>query len=266
VAPNAYGNVSVDFANPAAVKALNRALLLADYGLQAWDIPPGYLCPPVPGRADYVHYLADLLGAGDVDKIPRGPAVKVLDLGVGANCIYPIIGAHEYGWSFVGTDTDPVALRHAEGIVRGNRALAGRVALRRQRSVLAVLRGVIKPGERFAACLCNPPFHVSAAAAAAGTERKLRNLGGTREAAPVLNFGGTGSELWGPGGELGFVRRMVAESARQPEVCGWFTTLLSKAAHVSTVERALAEARATEVRVIAMAQGQKQSRIVAWRF
>ena len=266
VAVNPYGNPSINFADPAAVKALNQALLKADYGVATWYVPPGYLCPPIPGRADYLHHLADLLGGGVDAKIPRGREVAILDIGVGANCIYPIIGVHDYGWSFVGTETDPVALAHAEGLVRANPALVGRVALRRQRSALAMFRGVIADGEKFAACICNPPFHASPQEADAGTRRKLRNLGGRRDAAPVLNFGGKNTELWCTGGELAFVRRLIAESAQSPALCGWFTTLLSKGEHLPAVERALMEVRAVEMRVLPMAQGQKQSRIVAWRF
>ena len=43
------------------MKALNKALLAHFYAVKHWDIPDGFLCPPVPGRADYVHHLADLL-------------------------------------------------------------------------------------------------------------------------------------------------------------------------------------------------------------
>ena len=65
VKPSGYGALTIDFANPAAVKALNQALLLEAYGIADWDIPAGYLCPPVPGRSDYVHHVADLLADGD---------------------------------------------------------------------------------------------------------------------------------------------------------------------------------------------------------
>lgn len=266
VGPNAYGNVSIDFADPAAVKALNRALLAADYGVASWDIPPGYLCPPIPGRADYVHQLADLLAGENGGAIPRGPSVAILDVGVGANCIYPIIGAHEYDWRFVGTEVDGVALRNARQIVKDNAALAGLVECRPQLKAHAVFGSAVTPVERFAASICNPPFHTSAAEAAAGTQRKLRNLGRAKTAAPVLNFGGKNTELWCEGGESAFIRRMIAESALRPGLCGWFTTLVSKSAHLPLIERTLAGVRAAKVRVIPMAQGQKESRIVAWRF
>lgn len=266
VALNAYGNASINFSDPAAVKALNQALLKADYGTATWDIPPDYLCPPIPGRADYLHHLADLLSGGDDAAIPRGPTVKILDVGVGANCIYPIIGVHDYGWSFVGTDTDQTALRHAKELVRANPALAGRMVLRRQRSSLSAFRGVVEPGERFTACICNPPFHASAEEAAGGTQRKLRNLGDTHKPERILNFAGRNTELWCPGGELAFVGRMIAESAQTPETCGWFTTLVSKQTHLPALERALKAVRAHTVKILPMSQGQKQSRILAWRF
>ncbi|MBI3886273.1 MAG: 23S rRNA (adenine(1618)-N(6))-methyltransferase RlmF [Opitutae bacterium] len=266
VGPNAYGTTSIDFAHPAAVLALNRALLKSDYGVAHWDLPPGYLCPPIPGRADYLHHLADLLAEDSGAAIPRGPAVAILDLGVGANCIYPLLGVPEYGWRFVGTESDPIALRHARQIVARNPALAGLVELRAQASPTNVFRGVLAPGEQFTACICNPPFHASAAEAAAGTQRKLRNLGHARGREPVRNFGGQPAELWCRGGEAGFVRRMISESVLRPRACRWFTTLVSKSEHLPGIEHTLARLRATGVRVLPMAPGQKQSRIVAWTF
>lgn len=264
VAPNAYGDTSIDYANPVAVKALNQALLSHAYGLRHWDLPAGYLCPPVPGRSDYVHHLADLLAAGRAGAMPRGPAVRVLD--IGTSCIYPLIGASEYGWSFVGTEINPVALRWARQNVAAHPAVAGLITCRAQPAPQDSLRGVIQPGERFDLTMCNPPFHASAAAAAAGTERKQRNLGGPRAAKPVLNFGGQADELWCPGGELGFVRRLISQSAAQPSASRWFTTLVSQRAHLALLEAALRAAQVSDVKIIAMAQGQKQSRILAWTF
>ena len=266
VRPHAHGGESVDFADPAAVKALNRARLAHFYGIARWDIPPGYLCPPIPGRADYIHHVADLLAADQNGKIPRGSQVIALDVGLGANCVYPIIATHEYGWCVIGSELDPVALRNAQKIVAENAALTPLVGCRRQNSATAIFHGIILPGERFDLTLCNPPFHTSGAAAASGTERKLQNLGGGKRSETVLNFGGQPTELWCPGGELAFVRRMIAESVTCAESCRWFTTLVSKAGHVPLLLQALSRVKACEVRTIPMRHGQKQSRIVAWTF
>ena len=266
VAPNAHGDASVDYASPAAVKALNQALLRQAYGLQHWDVPPGHLCPPVPGRSDYIHHLADLLGVGDVAAFSRGRKATVLDIGTGANCIYPLIGANEYGWRFVGTEIDPAACRWARKLVTSNKGMSPLIECRLQPSPTECFKGVIKPGELFDAVMCNPPFHGSAAEAARGTQRKLQSLGGTKPKETVLNFGGKDGELWCEGGELGFVRRMIAQSAGLPHTCLWFTSLVSKSDHLPALERALKQAKAVEVKIIDMAQGQKKSRILAWTF
>ncbi len=265
VRPTGFGEESVDFSNPAAVKALNQALLQHFYGIGHWDIPPGYLCPPIPGRADYVHYLADLLADGNAGTVPTGPAVRVLDVGTGANCIYPILGSRAYGWQFVGTDTDPIAVRNAQRMVAANPLLAG-IAIRLQPRFDRIFDGLLRPDDAFDLTMCNPPFHASAAEAAAGTQRKINHLSTQKRAVPALNFGGKASELWCAGGEAGFVERLVAESAAFATQCRWFTTLISQKTTLPGVYAALRRVQATEVCTVAMAQGQKISRFVAWTF
>lgn len=266
--PSPRGETTIDFANPAAVLALNRALLAACYGVTHWEVPHGYLVPPIPGRADYIHHVADLLASERGGSPPRGESLALLDIGVGASCIYPMLGVAEYGWRFVGTDIDASALAVAQRIVSGNAFLAGRVELRRQADPQRILVGVVRAGEVFDAVVCNPPFHASAADALAGTRRKLRNLSGRTIARDktVLNFGGHGAELWTPGGEREFVRRMIAESAQLPTAARWFTTLVSKAENLPALQAALANVSPREVRILAMGQGQKKSRVLAWTF
>lgn len=266
VAVNQFGVETIDFANPAAVKALNKALLSCFYGIGSWDIPANYLCPPIPGRADYIHYLADLLADYNGGVIPRGDKLAGLDVGVGANCVYPIVGRKEYGWQFVGSDIDRVAVDSATAIVNSNSVLKGGVEIRLQPSSKDIFRGIIKPGEHFDFTVCNPPFHASAEEAAAGSERKLRNLGLKQRGKSVLNFGGQNAELWCEGGEEAFLRRMVAQSAEISTQCFWFSALVSKSTSLPAVYNALRAARAWDVHTIDMAQGQKISRFVAWTF
>ena len=121
---NSYGDWSIDFANPKAVLALNTALLHHFYKIDHWRIPANYLCPSIPSRADYVHNLADLLAVANRGIIPQLSSIHVLDIGVGANMIYPLIGQREYGWRFVGVDCDTIALNNAQQIVNANMGLA----------------------------------------------------------------------------------------------------------------------------------------------
>ncbi|GAB6386673.1 23S rRNA (adenine(1618)-N(6))-methyltransferase RlmF [Stutzerimonas marianensis] len=264
---NPYGKQSIDFANPDAVRVFNRALLKQFYGIAHWDIPPGYLCPPIPGRADYLHGLADLLAEQNGGEIPRGSNIRALDIGTGANCIYPLIGQREYGWRFVGSDIDATALASARAILKANR-LEKRIEIRQQHSSRRIFTGLIEPTDRFDITLCNPPFHASEAEASNGSRRKWRNLGklDPKRKLPALNFGGQAAELWCEGGEAAFIARLAEESHGVGQQVCWFSTLVSKGANVRPLQARLATLGAQQVRIFEMAQGQKRSRFVAWTF
>lgn len=263
---NKYNDESIDFSNPDAVKALNRALLKHFYDIAYWEIPSGYMCPPIPGRADYIHHIAELLGKNNGGIVPTGKQVKCLDIGVGANCVYPIIGNKEYGWSFTGSDIDPVSIEAASKIVALNPSLKGMIELRLQTNRSDIFKGIIQPGECFDLCVCNPPFHASLAEAREGTLRKLSNLKKKEVTTPVLNFGGQGGELWCFGGEEKFVNNMVSQSKQFADSCLWFSTLISKQSNLNSVYKALKKVEAIKVKTIPMGQGNKISRIVAWTF
>ena len=263
---NDYADESIDFFNPDAVKMLNKALLCHFYQLSYWDIPQGYLCPPIPGRADYIHSVADLLGGNNGGVIPVGNKVRCLDVGVGANCVYPIIGASEYGWSFVGSDIDKVAIQSASEISANNRVLEGLVELRLQPVSSNIFSGIIRSNDRFDVTICNPPFHSSLQEAQLGNIRKNSNLNHRRISKPVLNFGGQCNELWCNGGEERFVRNMIVESKDFGASCLWFSTLISKQANLDSALKTLQKVEASDVRIIKMGQGNKVSRVVAWSF
>ncbi len=264
VRSNNHGDDSIDYANPDAVKALNQALLKHHYDLGEWDLPLGYLCPPIPGRADYIHCLADLLADGG--DIPRGKEIRVLDIGVGASAIYPIIGVTEYGWSFVGTDIDPAALKNCRRIISAHPLLSENVELRLQPSARHCLNDVIKNGETFHLTMCNPPFHKSMSEVIAATRQKISKLSGGKSTNDVRNFAGNSTELCCTGGELAFIQRLIYESAQFPQLSLWFTSLVSKSTHLPVLRRVLHTAGAVEARVVNMAQGQKQTRFIAWSF
>lgn len=257
---NKYSNLSIDFFNPTAVKALNKSLLLCYYGITDWDIPTNSLCPPIPGRADYIHYIADLIAPISWDR-----KITCLDIGVGSNCIFPIIGIAEYGWRFVATDISNQAITNANKIVANNNILKDNVELRLQSDSHSIFRGVIQPQDFFDITICNPPFHNSMQSAERGTRRKLSNLKKRHIDKAILNFGGRDNELWCEGGELRFVTDMIKQSREYSTQCGWFTTLISKEDNLEKLYHELKAAKIAEYRTIPMRQGNKISRILAWK-
>ena len=246
VKPNVKGEDSVDFSDPKAVVALNKALLMLHYNISNWNIPDGYSCPPIPARADYIHHMADFLCRNNYGKIPMGERIKCLDLGVGASCIYPIIGNREYGWSFIGSDIDPLAIESANGIVASNPALQGKVECKLQSNAKDYFYGIIRKDELIDLSVCNPPFYSSAKEA---------------EAVSDMNH-----ELWCDGGEEKFVRNMVLQSKKFASNCFCFSTLVSKESNLKSIYRTLEQVEAFGIETIPMGQGNKISRIVAWTF
>ncbi|CDT86176.1 23S rRNA (adenine(1618)-N(6))-methyltransferase RlmF [Vibrio coralliirubri] len=287
---NPVGEDTINFSDPLAVKLLNKALLVHHYGVKHWDIPAGYLCPPIPGRADYIHRVADILNSDGQGEPYNHASVKALDIGVGANCIYPIIGATEYKWRCTGTDVDSISIKTANFIAESNPNLKGKIRARLQADSESIFKGVIKDNERYDVTICNPPFHSSLEEAEKGSQRKLDNLAAnrakkagqsfkpetnkkpvkldksTQQAKPTLNFGGQKAELWCPGGEAAFIMKMARESQLFATQVLWFTTLISKKDNVDMVRSELGKLRAKQVKVVEMSQGQKVSRFIAWTF
>jgi 23S rRNA (adenine1618-N6)-methyltransferase len=262
---NAYQSVTINFSLPKAVKLLNKALLLHFYRVQHWNIPDANLCPPIPGRADYIHYLADLL-AESSGKLPEGQQVYGLDIGTGANLVYPLIAHRSYGWSMLGTDINDDSLYNAGQILDHNPDLLPVIRLKKQQDADHIFKNIIGPEDRFAFSMCNPPFHDSEASALKGNLRKTKNLSKSKVRKPVLNFSGQQSELWCEGGELAFITKMILESERYPSQVMWFTCLVSKKDHLFKLTALLKKVKAAEFRVIEMAQGHKISRMLAWTF
>lgn len=268
---NKFGVESIDFANAEAVKLLNKAILMHFYSIKYWEIPEGYIVPPVPGRADYIHYLADLLSHSNQGRIPVGPAVTVLDIGTGANCIYPIIGVKEYDWQFIGADIDPVAINSAKNIIANNEILSGKVTCILQKSKESIFENIITDSTKIAAVMCNPPFHANAEEAAEANLRKQRNLSekttGKKDISETnLNFGGHSTELWTDGGEKEFIKKMIKESKNYKEQVLWFSSLVSEKRNIPAIENALKNAKVAKTKIVEMAQGQKLSRFISWTF
>ena len=270
VTNNQHGNPSVDFSDPQAVKHLNAALLRHHYHIQQWDIPDGALCPPVPGRVDYIHYMAGLLEGGASATRARTDNIALLDIGTGASGIYPLLASQIYGWRCVACDINPRSLDNVATIIAANPALKPLISLRHQADKNQFFAGIIQPGEHYDVSVCNPPFHASAEEALKGSVRKLDNLARSRgeqtSTTATLNFGGQAAELWCKGGERLFLKKLIKESHTFAGQCRWFSSLVSKSENVKPLTKQLHKLGAKQVKEIPMMQGKKITRILAWSF
>lgn len=261
---NGHGASGIDFSDASAVTALNTALLADSYNIKGWSIPEGALCPPIPGRVDYIHYVADL-----VAETTSAKTIRMLDVGTGANGIYPLLASSVYGWQCVGADISPDSLANVKAVLKNNPELQPLCELRLQPDKHVMFSNIIQPDEYFDVTVCNPPFHASADEARASAVRKVSGLArnrGDKAADTSLNFGGMENELWCNGGEALFLKKMAKESLLFARQVGWFTSLVSKSDTLKPLKKQLTKLKATDIREIEMVQGKKITRIIAWTF
>lgn len=262
VETNPYGHLSINYGDAEAVKQLNAALLAHYYQITGWDIPNAALCPPIPGRVDYIHYIADLLG---ITAPSSSSPIHLLDIGIGANGIYSLLASQCYGWECIGSDINQASLDNVASILEKNPSLKKRIQLRHQSNQHHIFEGIVKPGEYFNVTVCNPPFHASAKDAIKSHQQKQRNLQLHNDVSSK-NFGGSEAELWCNGGEKLFLKKMIRESHDFSTQCDWFTSLVSKSENIAPSIKLIRKLGATEVREIKMQQGKKVTRVIAWTY
>ena len=256
VTNNNHGTLTIDFSDPKAVKELNSTLLEVHYGVKKWIFPDENLCPPIPGRVDYMHYISDLLSDSNCTE-----NITILDIGTGATCIYPLLGVKEYDWNFVATDIELDSLDTAQDIISDNN-LEAKILLRQQFTEANILKGIIEKGDSFSAVVCNPPFYKSEQEAKGANARKSRNLGNSA----VRNFAGNNNELWYPGGEKAFLHNYLYQSSLYKDISVWFTSLVSKKETIKSLQKSGEKLKVKTMKIIPMHQGNKVTRIVAWQF
>ncbi|KAG2648122.1 hypothetical protein PVAP13_1NG049100 [Panicum virgatum] len=274
------GRASVDFTDFSATRELTRVLLLHDHGVNWW-IPDGQLCPTVPNRSNYIHWIEDLLSSNLIPPVSSSSGrVRGFDIGTGANCIYPLLGASLLGWSFVGSDVTDVALEWAKKNVENNPQLAELIEIRNanaaslsaeseaivresiRENVLEpaedvamqkppVLVGVVKESESFDFCVCNPPFFESIEEAGLN---------------PKTSCGGTAEEMVCPGGELAFVTQIIEDSVSLKNSFRWFTSMVGRKANLKLLMSKARKAGASVVKTTDFVQGQTARWGLAWSF
>ncbi|QAA83284.1 23S rRNA (adenine(1618)-N(6))-methyltransferase RlmF [Aequorivita sp. H23M31] len=251
---NEYGTKTIKFSDNKAVIALNTALLKMHYGITNWNIPKDNLCPPIPGRLDYLLHIADLIPKTDI---------HLLDIGTGANLIYPVLATRHFNWKCIASEVNLDSLNNAQKIIDKNPSLKD-IELRHQEFKSCILKHIIQPTDSFDAVVCNPPFFKNRTDAVKSNLRKVQNLGIKKER--TQNFGGLGNELWYKGGEEGFIKNMSEESLHFKNQVKWFTALVSRKENLKSIKRAINKTQPSEVKIVEMEQGNKQSRFIAWTF
>ena len=261
---NPSGEETIDFSSSEAVFALNKFMLLADFKLGDYELPSGYLIPPVPGRLDYLLHVRDFLT--EKFNVSENSQLNGLDMGSGANGIYCILGAQHFNWKMVGSETDAKAVEIVNANIQKTKGLNDKIEIRHQQDKGSLFKNTIQANEQFDFVVCNPPFHSSKEEALKGSLRKVKNLGGyAAKEKFLLNFEGQANELWCNGGEVLFIKRLIKESVGFKNQVKVFSTLVAKSESVAAIKKQLSKVKAN-FEVIPMALGNKKGRYLMWWF
>ncbi|KAL8060214.1 hypothetical protein ABFX02_02G010100 [Erythranthe guttata] len=280
----------IDWTDFNATRELTRVLLLHDHGINWW-IPDGQLCPTVPNRLNYIHWIEDLLAS---DVVPSNRAdcdvIKGFDIGTGTNCIYPLLGASILGWKFIGSDMTDVAIEWANQNVESNPHISHLIEIRKvhfednkEESQISqkcsneggsecsnvkseetrsgtkkscyngppVLLGVVKDEEMFDFCMCNPPFF------------ETIEEGGLN---PKTSCGGTSEEMVCSGGEHAFITRIIEDSVKLKHTFRWYTSMVGRKLNLNTLVSEIWNVGATVVKTTEFVQGRTSRWGLAWSF
>lgn len=254
---NLSGRVSVNFKDPEAVRALTCTLLKEDFGLHI-DIPLERLIPTVPLRLNYIHWVEDLIAQQNA--LANGSAIWGIDIGTGASCIYPLLGATLNGWYFIATEVDDVCYSYAKKNVEQNNlsALIKVVKVPQKTLLLDALEEESEVIYDF--CMCNPPFFANQLEAKGVNSRNPR-----RPPPSSVNTGGI-TEIMAEGGELEFVKRIIHDSLQLKKRLRWYSCMLGKKCSLAPLKEELRIHRVPKVTHTEFCQGRTMRWALAWSF
>ncbi|XP_020563958.1 U6 small nuclear RNA (adenine-(43)-N(6))-methyltransferase isoform X2 [Oryzias latipes] len=246
------GRPVVNFKEPEAVRALTCTLLKEDFGLTI-EIPLERLIPTVPLRLNYIHWVEDLI---DGQKKPR----RGIDIGTGASCIYPLLGATMNGWFFLATEVDDICFDYATKNVEQNNLsdLVKVVKVPQKTLLMDALKEETEIVYDF--CMCNPPFFANQLEAKGVNSRNSR-----RPPPSSVNTGGV-TEIMAEGGELEFVKRIIHDSLQLKKRLRWYSCMLGKKCSLAPLKEELRKQGVPKVTHTEFCQGRTMRWALAWSF
>lgn len=252
-----------DFKDWDACRELVKVQFKHDFGI-TWTVSKPYLIPPIANRLNYICFIHDLLLLWSPEPRTRASYEwKILDVGCGANLVYPLLGAAYFGWSFVGCDISSDALRLAVGNRDANTSIAPLIMLRKVEKQSCqgahdtgggrgIIGSCVLPEDGvFDACMCNPPFFSD-----------VNEMGQN----PQTDYGGTLMEMIYPGGEEKFVTEMIQDSLGHKASVAWFSTMVGKKRTFKVAKKLLYSLGNNVIRTSELVQGVTHRWVISWSF
>lgn len=249
------GKVTFNFKDVNALRTLSTILLKKDFGLDV-DIPTNKLIPTIPLRLNYLLWIEDLLSI-----INSKENIYGIDIGTGASCVYPLIGAKKFGWYMIGTDIDEDSIIDARSNVARN-SLDNQIQLLKVSGNTIFEEINIDNSEKiYDFCMCNPPFF--------STPQELNPFFKSRKTSrpiPKNAFCASINEVVINGGEIEFISKIIEESVKFKNKIKIFTTMVGHKNSLPHLKSKLRNVDVTSFKQTEFCQGHTTRWGLAWTF
>ena len=200
-----------DWSNNELSLLMDKSILNYYFDIKYYDIPKGFLIPPIPSRINYINLINSIITKliNDIDI----KNIIGIDIGTGANIIYPILGYSIYKWKFICTEINKEAYNNAKLILQKNN-LENNINIIKQNNKDNIFISILNRENKYIFSMCNPPYYNYE------NEIKLEDKKRDNE----YNF----DEIYYKNGEYGFFQRYFEESICYKNNVFLYTILIGK--------------------------------------
>ena len=200
-----------DWSNNELSLLMDKSILNYYFNIKYYDIPKGFLIPPIPSRINYINLINSIITKliNDIDI----KNIIGIDIGTGANIIYPILGYSIYKWKFICTEINKEAYNNAKLILQKNN-LENNINIIKQNNKDNIFISILNRENKYIFSMCNPPYYNYE------NEIKLEDKKRDNE----YNF----DEIYYKNGEYGFFQRYFEESICYKNNVFLYTILIGK--------------------------------------
>ena len=200
-----------DWSNNELSLLMDKSILNYYFNIKYYYIPKGFLIPPIPSRINYINLINSIIA-----KLIKDIDIKNIigiDIGTGANIIYPILGYSIYKWKFICTEINKEAYNNAKLILQKNN-LENNINIIKQNNKDNIFISILNRENKYIFSMCNPPYYNYE------NEIKLEDKKRDNE----YNF----DEIYYKNGEYGFFQRYFEESICYKNNVFLYTILIGK--------------------------------------
>ena len=212
-----YGEFSFDWSNNNLSLLMTKSILNYYFNIKYYDIPNNFLIPPVPSRLIYINVIQSLL---TLFKVFDKNEIIGVDIGTGANIIYPILGNKIYNWKFICSDINDEAIKNGKRIINENKLENG-IKLIKQKYKYNIFLGILNREKKYAFTMCNPPYY--------DYQDEIKIEDSKRDC--EYNF----DEIYYKNGEIGFFERYFEESIYFSKNVFLFSFLIGKKSNAEKI-------------------------------